>query len=388
MNDRTSKYDFVLVGGGLQAGLLTLAINFYQPNAKVLILESNDRLFGNHTWSFHHGDITQEWNWLAGLSMCQWPAYTVHFPGFERRVDLAYCSVSSEQFASAIESLASRGGNLEIRTGLRASSIGDNRVLTSSGDEFEGLTVIDCRGNVSSGISGVGFQKFYGLEIVLDEDWPDQLPVLMEANVDQAEGYRFLYALPFDRRRVLIEDTHFSESNTLDKADSLKQISAYLQRKSIASWRVLREEEGCLPMPFTSALTPTESDRLSGGYAGGWFHAATGYSFALAARFADVVASTTPEYARREVNRLAKAYRFQMRFSRILNRLLFRLVSPNTRFQIFRRFYRTLPNTTIQRFYAHEFTKTDAARILLGSPPSGLTPIRFLQSFKEMTCPV
>ncbi len=381
MSASRTTYDYVLVGGGLQAGLLALAINHYKPNAKVLLLDRNDRLFGNHTWSFHLGDVAGQLDWLRTLPMREWPAYTVHFPGFNRLVDLPYCSTSSGQFESAIQTLVDQRGKLEIRISVTVSEVSVNRVLTTDGQVFEGLSVIDCRGQATNQSSGVGFQKFYGLEIELDEDWPDRLPVLMEANVDQSDGFRFLYVLPFTSRRVLIEDTRFSDSKSLDKVDSLQRIEAYLERKSVLNWRVIREEEGCLPMPYASVFKPTVSDQLAGGFAGGWFHAATGYSFPLAARFAEVVATSTPQNAQQRVLQLARENRFQSSFSRFLNRLLFRLVSPNRRFEVFRRFYTALPNKTIQRFYAHTFTKTDAARILFGSPPRGLTPVRFLQSF-------
>ena len=381
MNASITTYDYVLVGGGLQAGLLALALDHYQPDAKVLLLERNERLFGNHTWSFHLGDVSCGLDWLSVLPKHQWPAYTVHFPGLDRRVDLPYCSTSSKQFESAIETVIRHRGNLQTITSMNISEVGASRVVASNGQEFRGASIIDCRGQAPKKISGIGFQKFYGLEVELDEDWPDRLPVLMEANVDQSDGFRFLYVLPFTSRRVLIEDTQFSDSESLDQADSRGQIQSFLNRKSISSWRVLRAEAGCLPMPYTSALKPTHSTGLAGGFAGGWFHAATGYSFPLAAQFADVVASGTPLSAPQRILQLAQANRFQSSFSRFLNRLLFRLVSPKTRFEVFRRFYNSLPNTTIQRFYAHTFTKTDAARILIGVPPRGLTPFRFLQSF-------
>jgi hypothetical protein len=64
-----------------------------------------------------------------------------------------------------------------------------------------------------------------------------------------------------------------------------------------------------------------------------------------------------------------------------LNRLLFCLVTPGDRWKIFRRFYRVLSEDRIARFYAHRFTIADAARILIGWPPSGLAPIRFVRSF-------
>jgi hypothetical protein len=77
-----------------------------------------------------------------------------------------------------------------------------------------------------------------------------------------------------------------------------------------------------------------------------------------------------------------------MGFSRFLNRLLFCLVSAEDRWKIFHRFYRTLPEERIARFYAHRFTVTDAARIVIGRPPAGLAPLRFARSFVSLPRPV
>ncbi|MEM8495734.1 MAG: lycopene cyclase family protein, partial [Planctomycetota bacterium] len=67
-------------------------------------------------------------------------------------------------------------------------------------------------------------------------------------------------------------------------------------------------------------------------------------------------------------------------FARFLNRLLFCLVTPRHRWKIFRRFYRVLPEERIARFYAHRFNVADAARIVIGRPPTGLAPVRFFKS--------
>jgi lycopene beta-cyclase len=72
-------------------------------------------------------------------------------------------------------------------------------------------------------------------------------------------------------------------------------------------------------------------------------------------------------------------------FARFLNRLLFCLVKPADRWKIFRRFYSVLSDEQIARFYGHRFTAGDAARIVVGRPPTGLAPIRFARSF--FPCP-
>ncbi|MFT5299687.1 MAG: lycopene beta-cyclase [Mariniblastus sp.] len=386
MTNQNSKYDYILVGGGLQAGLLALAIDHHKPQSRVLLIEKNDWLFGNHTWSCHETDIPETVGWLEPIAYRQWPAYTVKFPKFEQRINMAYRSFSSDQLASAVQQIASRG-KLEIRTRTSVAKVGNKLLTTDNGETLEAVTVIDCRGDRRDQLSNCGFQKFHGFEVKLDRDWPDPLPVLMDATMDQQNGFRFLYVLPLSKRRVLIEDTYFSDSSTLDRQDSLSLIQDYLAERSITQWSISREERGCLPMPFDASMKPSASSPLRGGFCGGWFHAATGYSLPLAVRFADTIATSPAGQVDQQILRLAKQNMFQAGFSRFLNRLLFQLVSPRNRFQVFRRFYRALPDETIKRFFAHQFTKSDAARILIGSPPRGLTPFRFLNSFKANSCP-
>jgi lycopene beta-cyclase len=126
---------------------------------------------------------------------------------------------------------------------------------------------------------------------------------------------------------------------------------------------------------------------VAGGYAGGWYHAATGYSMPLAVRFADIVARAAPERIADDLAAAAAGDSLRRGFSRFLNRLLFCLVTPRDRWKIFRRFYRVLSEERIARFYAHRFTISDAARIVIGRPPSGLAPLRFARSFLSPSGP-
>ncbi|MDA7902955.1 lycopene beta-cyclase CrtY [Mariniblastus sp.] len=383
-----SHYDYVIVGGGLQAGLLALAFNYHQPSARVLLIEKSERLCGNHTWSFHATDVpAAARGWLASVSSKKWRAYAVKFPGFEKRINLGYESFSSAALAEAINAVE-KSGNLEIITGKTVHGLTPTSIETDCGFSAEAKVVLDCRGAEKISNQQVGFQKFYGMEVELaDRDWPAPLPTIMDATVEQTDGFRFFYVLPLTRRRVLIEDTFFSNSPTHDHQSSATDIEKYLFDRDLQNWTVRREESGCLPMPFGSSLKPNGEFPLRGGFRGGWFHAATGYSFPLASRFADSVASASASDISAVVTSLAKQNQFQTNFSRFLNRLLFQLVTPDKRFLIFQRFYRSLNEQTIRRFYSHEFTKFDAARLLIGSPPQGLTPIKFFKSFKEKPCP-
>lgn len=418
-------YDYILVGGGLQAGLLALALEHHHPDARVLMVERAAKIAGNHTWSFHPGDVDDACrDWVKPLIEYQWDGYGVHLDRFDRRVGLAYASTSSEHFAQVVRgrfhakaqqapksvtkiAAAVAAGVDSPRTtapwsdGAAAELPGDdhrwrllteteiaevsaNRVVTRDGRSWHGRLVIDCRGPAASlPVSGCGYQKFFGFEVELSEDWQASEPVVMESVADQQDGFRFLYTLPFHSRRVLIEDTRFSDSPGLDRDECLAVVTRYLRDRGFDDFTILREESGVLPMPFSRQLQPGRQVPLAGGYAGGWFHAATGYSFPLAVAFAQAVAAGPIASAADRVQELAERHRVRAIYARFLNRLLFRLVAPRQRQQIFRRFYRVLSERSVERFYAHRFTAGDAFRIVVGMPPTlvGLRPIRFFRSF-------
>jgi lycopene beta-cyclase len=186
---------------------------------------------------------------------------------------------------------------------------------------------------------------------------------------------------------VLLEYTRFHEEPSCDEARAASLISARLAEANAGTAKLIRTEHGCLPMPYAVAAR-RETPSPAGGYAGGWYHAATGYSMPLAVRFAELVAQTSPDLVAEEVASAAAEDRLRRGFARFLNRLLFCLVRTEDRWKIFRRFYRVLPEARIARFYAHRFTFTDAARIMIGWPPSGLAPIRFARSFVSLPGPL
>jgi len=392
-------FDYILVGGGLQSGLLALALRHHQPAARVLLVERAWQLAGNHTWSFHPDDVTASAAaWVAPAVEHRWPSYQIRLSRFEKQIDLAYASISSSYFAGVVSQVFdnecnfafdSRDARSVLLLGNDVTEIHPREIRTASGESYNGRLVIDCRGPKPAQelpFSQCGYQKFWGFELELQSDWPFTGPTIMDDQIEQGDGFRFIYSLPFNRRRVLVEDTRFANSPEIDRDECFQQIQLYLERIGIRGWSIVREEYGILPMPFSSERMPGDAHEsteqvIAGGYAGGWFHAATGYSFPLAIAFAEAIATTTPELASDAIVRLADSHRARSRFTRFLNRLLFCLVKPTTRYQIFRRFYKVLPEASIARFYAHQFTASDAIRIIVGLPPMGLQPRCFVRSY-------
>lgn len=372
----TSEFDYVLVGGGLQNGLIALALRALQPGARIAMIERGPAPGGNHTWCFHAGDTSPTAAaWIEPLVVARWPGYDVLFPDHRRRLDSPYACVSSDRLAACVTASLAVPGSAFVANST-ALVVAADAVLVRAADgavrELRASSVIDARGPDRATVAGGGWQKFVGQELRLARPHGLHRPILMDATVPQRDGFRFFYVLPLAPDRVLVEDTYFSDGTYLDVAVLRDEIAAYAAARGFAVASVEREEVGVLPLPWRCD-PPTANAPLVAGYGGGWFHPVTGYSFPIAARLAELVASQPPDQLFGDALAAhARAHTRQLKFGLRLNRMMFRWFHPDQRFRVLERFYR-LPEPIVRRFYALQLTALDRARILFGPPPRGLS---------------
>jgi len=367
----TQPYDLILAGGGLANGLIAWRLRTQRPELRILLLEQDDHLGGNHTWSFHASDLSNaERAWLAPLVSWRWPGYDVIFPEFRRTLDGGYCSILSDDFARVLEPALGTA----LRTGTRIASLHPTRVELANGEILHARAVIDGRGPAPTPDLALGYQTFLGQELQLKAPHGLDAPIIMDAGVAQQGGYRFVYVLPFGPDRLLIEDTHYIDAAARDPAQLRANIAAYAQARGWQIETVLREEQGALPIVLAGDIERFW-ERMHGqpcaGLRAGLFHFTTGYSLPHAVRLADAIAAL-PSF---DAAMLFDAIRAQARaewekqgFFRLLNRMLFLAGSPDARWRVMQKFYQ-LPAPLIAHFYAGRLTLADKARILSGKPP-------------------
>lgn len=378
---KTRSFDYVLVGGGLQSTLLALALRARRPEATLAVVEKASTLGGNHTWSFHAGDVGADaMRWLDPLVAHRWPAHDVVFPSLRRTITQDYFSIPSTRVDPVVRAALASSAGSAVLTGSDVATVGPRSVTLVDGSLLEARLVVDARGPRLPGArGGAGYQKFLGLELETDGPVPFARPCLMDATVPQIDGFRFVYSLPLAKGRVLVEDTYFSDSPVLDEGALRARVMDYARARGLREPRVVREETGVLPLPWRGPLPHPREPPLVAGYSGGWFHPVTGYSLPIAVRLAEHVAAHAPEEIfGPSLDRLALRHRRQARFAHLLNRLMFCAYPPQERWHVLERFY-GLPEATIARFYALQLRTGDRLRILGGRPPTGLS-LRFAWS--------
>lgn len=362
----------IIVGGGLAGCLAALCLAQRRPDIPLLLLESGASFGGNHTWSYFDSDVPPAArDLIAGLNPVRWPRHRVRFPGRERELAMAYNSVD----ASALDALVkARLPDGTWRLGAAVQELAPDAVVLEGGERIAALGVIDARGpdGPMPGLE-LGWQKFVGIEFAAAAPEPD-CPMVMDATIPQIDGYRFVYVLPFTADRVLVEDTYYSDSPALDVHQVAGRVRELAKERGLLGPE-LRQETGVLPILIggdPEAFWPERDPVARLGLRGGFFHATTGYSFSLALRLAVSLAERNGPF---DGNALAEWTRGQfarhwqdMRFFRVLNRMLFGAAQPDQRYRIFEHFYRLAPDL-IARFYAGTPKTSDRMRILSGRPP-------------------
>jgi len=385
----TQDFDLLLVGGGLQSALIALAVFDRTPGARVAIVEASEEIGGNHTWCFHRADVPASARaWLDPLVVRRWPAWEVRFPGLRQTFDSEYAAISARRLRRVVETAFAGRAGCALRTRACAVALDGRSVTLGSGERLRAGRVVDARGPSLERAADApcGWQKFVGLELALDAPAPFLNPIVMDACVEQLDGFRFLYALPFSPTRVLLEETHFSDGPGLDDEALATRALESAARMGLRVRAVLRRERGVLPLPLRwRALGPAARSAggpeqpLVAGYRGGFFHPTTGYSFPLAVRVAGLLAAHLHgEQLPAAWSTMALEQDQQARFAVLLNRLLFRATEPGQRRAVLERFHR-LPLETILGFYALRTRAADRARILCGRPPRGVSLGRALR---------
>ena len=238
--------DVAVLGGGLAGGLIALALAKLRPELHVAVIERGAALGGNHVWSFFASDLPAgAAELIEPLIVARWDDYEVRFPRRRRRLATPYCSITSSRFDAAVRAALPPGA---ILSGCTVTQVAQDRIELEYGRTIAAHAVIDARGTAGLPHMEGGWQKFVGQLIRTAQPHGLERPVVMDATVEQHDGYRFVYCLPFSANEVFVEDTYYSDWPELDVALLRERIGAYCANAGWQVAEVLSEETGVLPV--------------------------------------------------------------------------------------------------------------------------------------------
>ena len=369
----TVTCDLAILGGGLAGGLLALALAKTRPEVRIVLVEQGKTLGGNHIWSFFDEDIEPQNRWLtAPLVTYGWTGYDVAFPGYRRTLDAIYYSIDSSHFDRTIRAVLPPRA---VITGRKVVAASPATAVLDDGTRIEANAVIDARGAADLSHLDIGYQKFAGQLLTLKEPHGRTRPLIIDGTVEQSDGFRFVYCLPFGPMQMFVEDTYYSTTPDLHEPGLAARIAGYAKAQGWQVERIDRRERGVLPIlmggDFAAYWLAGGKDVAKAGTRAALFHPTTGYSLPDAVRLAALIA-TLKDFTASGLHEIchdfARKHWRRGKFYHVLDRMMLRAAHPEERYRIFERFYRLDPRL-IGRFYAGRSTMADRFRILSGKPP-------------------
>ncbi|WP_136668668.1 lycopene cyclase family protein [Flavobacterium sp. H122] len=278
------KYDYVFSGLGLAAmmALLKMAENGLLLNKSVLLLEPDEKDKNDRTWCFWEAengkwdDLTTR-KWQKALFICKEIKKDV-LNGF------FYKMIESEKFYNYYKK----------QMGVHNVKCIKEKVV-SYNETADGVVVKTNEGQYSCDFlfnSVLNFddlqrqkkypvlkQHFLGWFIEVENDAFDENTALfMDFSVPQKGNTRFMYVLPLNQRKALVEYTLFS-AELLKLQEYEEEIQNYLINSGVKNFKITAKEQGSIPMTAFPFWKKNTKRVLNIGTAGGWTKASTGFTF-------------------------------------------------------------------------------------------------------------
>jgi lycopene beta-cyclase len=277
-------FDLVIIGGGCAGLSLAYQLSLFGESCpRTLIVEERANYTNDRTWCFW--DVNEPIH--KNLASYAWNNFVIKNNQLAQQYsckETPYLMLPSDIFYEAAISAIKLNTKIQMFTGEKLPDdlikSGAWQIPTS---QFiaTATNVIDTRPNkLITKKDSLMWQSFVGYEIELEHPVfnQDEL-VLMDFDANFKEGLGFIYCLPISKSKALIEYTVFSEdlfvANQL-KDHLIEKISNYTDN---ATYKILRQEAGILPMGNKLTQQKEDSSYLFAGLFAGAARPSSGYAF-------------------------------------------------------------------------------------------------------------
>lgn len=361
----------LILGGGC-AGLSLAArlAGFGSRIPRTIVLESRSTYGNDRTWCFWADSslgvdhlITHEWRELR-----------VRGAGEEAHVDcraLPYQMLRGDRFYADARARIAESDHVELITDASVLEEprrnGDRWHVSTRAGVFRAAHIIDTRPRCAPTTGdAILYQSFSGEEVTCDRAAFDPAcAVLMDFNDATDSVVQFRYVLPTSPTTALIESTVFDREprNAADLAPSLR--AAIRRQIGSTAHRVLRRENGIVPMGLIRRAEGADSSYVNAGLVAGAARASTGYAFQRiqrwAARCAASIAAGGPLVGHPPEPKLRW----------IMDRIFLQVLRtrPERAAQVFTQLFARASSARITRFLSDRGSFGDQAAVVAALPP-------------------
>ncbi len=378
------SHDVILVGCGFASGILAYRLRQVRPEIKILVIEQKKKLSAEYTWSFFTQDISAEnMQWVSPLIKYSWNRFEVRFPKYTRFFNFTYNSIPAESLFDRIK----KQPGTDFLTGKKVIEITQDHVRLNNGKIFRAKCIIDGRGYRERLNFDTGYQKFVGIDLTLKEPHNLDHPVIIDATIKQKDGFRLMYVLPWEKNRLMLEDTYYTLNPEMDIKSIKNDILSYA---TSSGWRVKsidRIEQGCTAIPMEE--DPDLGKEMKKGIPmvgirGGIINPMTGYASPAAIALADKISRLSEINNKTVSDAIKKAIPEilpPLKFTRLMDRMMFTCTIPDELHLLFQYFFKKNEGM-VSRFFSGRYKLKDYINIFTAVPPP-LPYTRLLWLFRK-----
>jgi lycopene beta-cyclase len=238
------------------------------------------------------------------------------------------------------------------------------KTLIIDNSEYNAKYIFDCRPPKTAPTKKHEYyinQSFVGWQIETKEELFDSHSfTMMDFNIPQDGATQFVYVLPFNSKKALVEVTRFG-TDIMQREEGEALLKNYISQLG-DGYQITDIEIGCIPMTNTSFLDENDSTIRNMGARAGHVKPSTGYAFRSMAMDAQKIAEQIAEDQKvipASINQ-KRNNRFAF-YDRLLLHILFR--TPKWGKPIFKRLFDAIKATEILAFLDEETKLKDEVKI-------------------------
>ena len=360
--------DYLFAGAGASAILLLLSLEKRNllEGKKIIVVDPDSKLFNDKTYCFWQKLTEIEDLQCGHLISNQWQKINVNRQKSKSLSPLIYCRISSLDLYQELDRLIAKYKITRIYSSvdtIEISTLGS--IIKTENEICEAKNVFDSRPpKFKKPQKNESFllQSFIGYVIeaekeILEIDCID----LMDFNVNQLGWTQFVYVLPLDNRRALVELTRFGK-DIISKDEASPILDKYIFER-FGKFKIAETEIGCIPMSSAKLDVKAQKGVIVIGGRAGAIKPSTGYALKNMAKQAELIADSLAQNKPYDCE--SKSNRFSF-YDRLL--LLILSLKPNYGKYIFEVLFKKNKIHNVLAFLDEKTTIYQDLRILLSLP--------------------
>ena len=383
------EFDMIIVGAGCAGLSLLHAIlkSDHLNHLSILVIDKSLQKTNDRTWCFWESDSGP----FEKIVCKKWDQISVHKNNFNTQLATApftYKMIEGLDFYNYVIDYAKKFDNVYWEQAVVQHIEQHNTTATVC---WEGGTAITTK--VFSSILPMDqlyplsqstlakpflWQHFKGFLIQFETAvFDDKVAKLMDFNVEQKGATAFMYVLPLNASKALVEYTLFSKT-LLSPSDYEAEIRAYLAKYyPHLNYQILHEEIGAIPMTTNSFAKSTPPIYVIGTL-GNAVKSSTGYAF----RFIQEQVSQIVKALEQGTNIQTEIHQTRHQF---YDAVLLYILDNNLMegSEIFKRIFEKNEAATIFKFLANTSSIWDDIRIMRSLPTAIFLPAAFKVLFRR-----